>query len=179
MSYVNINTLEKLEAVDIMVANPEVSFPNRGWNDEELEPYGYAELNMPSDHPIPGMYEKLVEGTPKKIDGKWYIQFVLAPMTEEEKRYKNELIRREIVMNTQSSLDNFAQSRGYDNILSLTTYVTSTNATYRIEAERGVELRDATWSKLYEIQEQIESGTRSVPASFLEIQSELPALVWE
>lgn len=178
MSYVNINTLEKVEAVDIMRANPEVSFPNRGWNDEELAPYGYAELWMPTEHPFPETYEKLVEGTPKKIDDKWYIQFNTVPMTEEEVKLKNEYLKSEIINGTQGWLDNFAQTRGYDNILSLTTYATSTDPKFQVEGQYGVQLRDQTWVKIYEILGDVESGVRPMPKSFSEITGELPVQTW-
>lgn len=178
MSYVNVNTLEKLEAADIMIAHPEVSFPNRSWSDEELAPYGYADLIMPQDHPIPGTYEKLIETTPKKIDDKWYIQFEVVPMTEEEVSVKKQYIQSDIIFRTQSRLDNFAQTRGYDNILSLATYATSTIPKFQQEGQYGVEVRDATWTKLYEIFDEIEAGTRPYPENYESIESELPDLQW-
>lgn len=178
MSYVNTSTLQKVEAVDIMLANPEVSFPNRGWSDEELAPYGYAELHFPTEHPFQSTYEKLVEGTPAKIGDKWYIQFDVVPMTEEEVNWKNAQIRSDIVAQTQSRLDNFAQSRNYDGILSLATYATSTNAKFQAEGQYGVTARDATWAKLYEIMAEVEAGTRPMPESFADVEPELPVLEW-
>jgi len=97
MSYININTLEKVEAVDIMTANPNISFPNRGWSDEDILPYGYAELNFPVEHPMPGRYEKLEESTPVQIDGKWYVQFAIVPITDEEIRIKDSLKAAEVL----------------------------------------------------------------------------------
>lgn len=178
MSYVKINTLEKVEAADIMLANPEVSFPNRSWSDDELAPYGYAELHFPVEHPFPGTYEKLVEVEPAKIDGKWFIQFAIVPMTDDEVRRKNEQIRSDIIIQTQSRLDNFAQSRNYDGILSLATYATSTNAKFQTEGQYGVEARDATWAKLYEIMGEVDAGTRPMPSGFADVEPELPVLEW-
>lgn len=178
MSYVNINTLEKVEAVDIMLANPQVSFPNRGWSDEELEPYGYAELHFPVEHPFPSTYEKLVEGTPAKIGDKYYIQFETVPMSTEEIGYKKAQIYNDIIAQTQSRLDNFAQSRNYDTILSLATYATSTVPKFAQEGQYGVEARDLTWAKLYEIMQEVEAGIREYPTSYADIEPQLPTLEW-
>lgn len=178
MSYVNIKTLEKIEAAGIMLANPEVSFPNRGWSDDELALYGYAELHFPVEHPFHGTYEKLVEGTPAKIGDKWYIQFDVVPMTEEEVVGKQQQIRADIITQTQNRLDNFAQSRNYDGILSLCTYATSTNPKFKAEGQYGVEARDATWAKLYEILMEVETGVRPLPDGYADVEPELPLLTW-
>lgn len=84
MSYVNTTTLQIVEAADIMAAYPDVSFPNRAWTDEELAPYGYAILYYPPNPPVPTRYENLVEIEPEEIDGLWYRQFIVVPMTPEE-----------------------------------------------------------------------------------------------
>lgn len=86
--------------------------------------------------------------------------------------------KAQLIQQTQQHLDSFAQTRGYDNILSLCTYATSTVIQFQAEGQTGVRLRDATWSKLYEILATIESGIRLIPGSFDEIKAELPELVW-
>lgn len=178
MSYINIETLEKVEASDIMRAHPTVSFPNRGWGDDDLEPYGYAELHTPAEYPFPGTYEKLVEGTPAKIGDKWYIQFDVVPMTEQEIAVKKDQIVNSIVLQTQNRLDDFAKTHNYDGILSLATYATSTVPKFQAEGQYGVEARDATWAKLYEIIGEVESGARPMPEGYTEIEPELPQLAW-
>ena len=89
-----------------MVAHPDISFPNRGWNDEDLLPHGYAVLWMPNEHPFPGRYEKLVETTPNNIDGKWYIQFEVVAMTEDEIKTKNSMRSAEILYEREQLLKN-------------------------------------------------------------------------
>lgn len=178
MSYINLTTLEKVEAADIMLANPTVSFPNRGWSDEELEPYGFAILAIPATHPIPGPYEKLVETTPAKIDGQWFLQWEAVPMTESEIAVKDAETASSILAQTQARLDNFARTRNYDGILSLCTYATSTNAKFQAEGQYGVTARDDTWAKLYEIMGEVEAGTRPMPVGFKDIEPELPILQW-
>lgn len=178
MSYVNINTLEKVEARDIMLAHPNISFPNRGWSDEDILPFGYAELHFPSDHPQPSTYEKLVEVQPKKIGDKWYIQFDVVPLNAAEIKAKKEYLISNLIEVTQYRLDSFANTRDYDNILSLCTYATSTNEKFRKEGQYGVEARDATWAKLYEILDEVKAGIRELPTDFVQIEYEFPVLSW-
>lgn len=178
MSYVKISTKEKVEAKDIMLAHPNISFPNRGWSDEDILPFGYAELHFPSDHLQPSTYEKLVEVEPEEIDGKWYIQFAVVPLDEDEIKIKKQYLISNLIEVTQYRLDSFANTRDYDNILSLCTYATSTNEKFRKEGQYGVEARDATWAKLYEILDEVEAGTRELPTDFAQIEYELPVLSW-
>lgn len=88
-------------------------------------------------------------------------------------------IRAEIISTVSTKLDDFANTRNYDSILSATTYSTSTNAQFAAEGQRAIQLRDATWTKLYEILDQVMSGSRAMPMSYADIQSELPELSWE
>lgn len=178
MSYVNVNTLQKVEAIDIMLDHPTVSFPNRGWSDDDLEPYGYAELHFPAEHPFPGTYEKLVETIPHKIDNKWYIQFEVIPMTEKEIELTNLNFRLDIIEGTKGRLNQFANTKDYDNIMSLCTYSSSTNPVYKIEGEYGIKARDDTWNKVYEILADVDAGLRTMPTGFEQIVSELPILEW-
>jgi hypothetical protein len=83
-----------------------------------------------------------------------------------------------IIEATQRRLDEFAQTRNYDNILSACTYATDANPKFAAECQYCVEARSATWSKLYEILAAVEAGTRSAPAGYQDIESELPALAW-
>lgn len=87
-------------------------------------------------------------------------------------------LQAEVIFAAQARLNTFARTRNYDGILSLCTYATSTNSKFQAEGQCGVEARDATWAKLYEILAEVEAGTRPVPSSYAEIESELPALVW-
>lgn len=79
----------------------------------------------------------------------------------------------------QSRLDRWAQSRGYDGILSACTYATSLVPRFQAEGQRAVDVRDQTWAKLYEILAEVEAGTRPVPLNLAEIEADLPSLTWE
>lgn len=87
-------------------------------------------------------------------------------------------IREQIVIDTQTHLDVFAQTREYDNMLSLCTYATSTVEKYRIEGQYGVDARDATWEALYQIFDEADAGKRPEPTSFADVVGDLPALAW-
>ena len=49
---------------------------------------------------------------------------------------------------------------------------------FQTEGQYAVTARDATWEKLYEILAEVEAGTRPIPTSFSDIESELPVLIW-
>ena len=77
----------------------------------------------------------------------------------------------------QSMLDETAQERGYDNILSLCTYATSPTAKFAAEGQAGVSWRDEVWAKGYAILADVEGGERAIPTE-AELLSELPNFVW-
>lgn len=78
----------------------------------------------------------------------------------------------------QKRLDAFAQTRGYDGIVSLCSYATSANPTFGAEGQRGVALRDATWQALIDLKQAVINGERSMPGSWEAVEAELPALTW-
>lgn len=84
----------------------------------------------------------------------------------------------EITSATQLRLDAWARERNYDGILSLATYATSSVPKFATEGQRGVDNRDATWAKLYQIMGEVRAGTRPIPASFADIEPDLPVLAW-
>lgn len=87
-------------------------------------------------------------------------------------------LRAEVVAATQQRLDDFARTRNYDGILSVCTYATSTVPRFATEGQYAVNVRDATWAKLYEMLADMEAGTRPMPAGFADIEPELPVLEW-
>lgn len=91
---------------------------------------------------------------------------------------QQEALRKEVVAATQYRLDQFAATRNYDSILSASTYSASTVESFRAEGLYAVSARDATWAKLYQIMADVQSGSRLLPASYYEIEGELPVLEW-
>lgn len=78
----------------------------------------------------------------------------------------------------QKRLDDFAATRGYDGIMSAATYATSTNAKFSSEGQYAVEIRDTTWAKAYELLAEVHNGTRPMPSSIADFESELPVMQW-
>jgi hypothetical protein len=96
-------------------------------------------------------------------------------MTPEEKQVA---LYKDVIKFTQKRLDDIAQTRNYDGILSAASYATSTNLKFKTEGQYCVDVRDLTWAKLYELLAEIQAGTRQAPNSFSDIESELPVLSW-
>ena len=78
----------------------------------------------------------------------------------------------------QQRLDDFARTRGYDNIMSACSYFGSANPRFKQEADRAIALRDATWAAAYALLDDVLSGQRPMP-TFDEVCAALPALTWE
>lgn len=77
----------------------------------------------------------------------------------------------------QNMLDTTVKTQGYDGILSLASYVGSTNPVFKAEALAGIAWRDAVWTEGYSILAQVQAGTIAQPTitSFLAM---LPQMVW-
>jgi len=83
----------------------------------------------------------------------------------------------EVTAAVQRRLDTFAQTRGYDNIFTATTYASSTDPYFRAEGECAVQARDMTWRMAYQILGAVLAGARPEP-TLEELMAELPELHW-
>lgn len=77
----------------------------------------------------------------------------------------------------------FAATRNYgtptvDAFTSLLTYLTSTVAKFKAEAERGQLLRDTAWSNMIAYFDQVMAGTLPVPTSISTIDALIPQMTW-
>lgn len=77
----------------------------------------------------------------------------------------------------QKWMDTTVQKRGYDNIVSVCTYATSSDITFSAEGKAAKEWRDKVWRYCYDVVADIVSGKRSIP-SISELLNELPKLEW-
>lgn len=77
----------------------------------------------------------------------------------------------------QRRLDEWAKERGYESILSLCTYATSTVPKFQAEGQRGVEVRDTCWQFGYSLLAQVESGQAPIPSED-ELLQMLPPMEW-
>jgi hypothetical protein len=84
----------------------------------------------------------------------------------------------EFTRQIQQRLDAFAQTRGYDNILSACTYASSLIPGFAAEGRYCAGARDATWAAAWAILNAVEAGNRPMPGSIADIEADLPALQW-
>lgn len=89
-----------------------------------------------------------------------------------------ETIKALTTQHVQQKLDAFAQEKGYDNLLSATSYKDSTVIQFSTEATIAIALRDQVWGALYTYFDGVLAGTNPVPTSIADIEAGLPAFVW-
>lgn len=145
---------------------------------KEIAEYGVSKLKLTT----PPYFDPTTQGRheviPALVDGVWTQQWEVYALNPGEAAQAVARLQQDIVDATQQRLDNFAKTRGYDGIVSLCTYATSPTAKFQAEGQYGVEARDATWAKLYEILAEVEAGTRPVPSGYQDIEPDLPPLQW-
>lgn len=101
-----------------------------------------------------------------------FYNFPLGELTPPEE------VQKSYIDAIQKRLDEFAQTRGYDNIFTVCSYYGSKNEKFSAEAKRCIDLRDATWEKCYQILDDVNNGNREIP-TLEQVISELPVLTWE
>lgn len=162
---INTETMEwPIYQGDFEVAHPDMNVNN---------PPAPFQWVYTSDQPEHNSITQGVQEVEPKQDetGKWYTQYRVYD-------YTASIVFDWFARNIQWKLDEFAKTRGYENITSLATYSTSTNSKFIIEGQYGVQVRDQMWATLYQILAEVETGTRPMPQSFEEIEQELPQLEW-
>ena len=82
------------------------------------------------------------------------------------------------VQQTQTRLDTFARTRGYDGILSACTYASSSVPKFAAEGLYAVNARDMTWAALYTLMASVQAGTAPMPTGFADVEPLLPVLGW-
>jgi enamine deaminase RidA (YjgF/YER057c/UK114 family) len=87
-------------------------------------------------------------------------------------------VEADFVAAAQNLMDTGAQSLGYDNILSLASYLNSSNATFKAQAAAGIAWRDAVWTEGYTILAAIKAGTTTAPATTAAFVALLPTVTW-
>jgi len=69
---------------------------------------------------------------------------------------------KEVEQAIQTMLDTEAQTAGYDSLLSVCSYSTSTGP-FQPDGKSFIDWRDACWSKVISIQQEVLAGTRAEP----------------
>lgn len=157
---------------------PNVSFP-QNLSEINLDKYNVKKV-VEVLRPLTSSLEVLEDAHPvfDETTQTWVQQWHIRELLPEEINTRNESIKQDIIFNVQTRLDEFAKIRGYDNMLSLCTYATDQTTKFSVEGKYGVLVRGQTWAKLYEILEEVNSGTRPMPERYQDIEPLLPILEW-
>lgn len=126
-----------------------------------LVPQVWPELAEGQKHGEPVVYADRVE-----------VPAVAIPVEDLMQQTKDRL-----TMAVQAHLDTTAQARGYDGILSLCSYATSTDPVFAAEGQAGVVWRDACWRAGYNIMAEVLAGTRDIPTE-AELLAAMPEIGW-
>jgi len=81
-------------------------------------------------------------------------------------------------VHVQGLLDTFAQTKNYDDIKSVATYVNSSIPAFALDASTAVLLRDQSWDALNTYIASVQAGTTPVPLTVEEITAIIPTLAW-
>ena len=159
--------------------NPDISFPIEP-DDASLAALGVMRVFFTNPPSANENTQKVVEGTPifNPTSQRWEQDWQVLALTTEELAARDKALYDGIVASTQVRLDTFAQSRGYDSILSACTYASSSVPKFTAEGQYCVDARDATWAKLLELLAEVQAGTRPRPSGYADVEPELPPLVW-
>lgn len=157
--------------------NPGTSFPANP-PDALLAEWGVFPVAPVDPPPHDALTETLVEGAPIEIGGGRFQTWTVRPASAEEIEDRQQRIRDSITESVQQRLDDFARTRGYDNIVSACSYATSQHPKYGPEGRHCVTAREATWDAMFSIEAEVLASTRPMPMSYEEIADELPVLVW-
>ena len=86
-------------------------------------------------------------------------------------------LKQSLTSAVQKHMDDTAQQRNFDDILSLCTYATSAKPKFKAEGQAGVEWRDDVWLYCYAELDKVLAGERGTPTTE-ELIDELPVFTW-
>lgn len=142
--------------------------------EEDKFPKHWTEVPLPS--PI---YTPIFNGSRDAETGEWtgVWEDIGLPSAEDIQAQNIEYAQANLTAGVQKYLDTLARSRGYDSILSLCTYATSTNPKFQGEGQAGVVLRDGCWEVGHQLVSDVVNGIREIP-TLQQVLDMLPAPVW-
>lgn len=139
-------------------------------------------LTVTNEPPFDPLTQRCVRAGCEKVGDEWRYKWTVEALTAQEiaanQAAADKALYDSIVTATQQRLDTFAQSRGYDSILSACTYASSSVVKFATEGQYCVDARDGTWAALLTVLAEVQAGTRPKPSGYAAIEAELPALVW-
>jgi hypothetical protein len=109
------------------------------------------------------------------IDGVFKVVYQVTDLSQETMiaRFESQATKA-----TKERLDNFADTKGYDTIMTAAHRVNSHWPRLKAEGDYCNEKMDETWNTLYAIFDDVKAGDRLIPDDFESIESELPLLEW-
>ena len=161
---------------DFRVSNPNVSLPLTP-TDAQLAEVGVYPVNTVTP-PATTVYQTLTDGTPVFQNGVWVQNWIVSDADPLQVAANKSNMIAMCEQDNQQRMDDFAQTRGYDNMLSACTYATSNTEPYHTEGQYCVEARDSSWSDFYAYFAACENGSRVWPTSFADVVPALPVLQW-
>lgn len=162
--------------LDYQLTHPNVSVPLTATT-AQLEELGIYPVK-PVTPPVVTVFQMLTDGTPILTDGIWTQNWVISAATPIQVQSNKESMIASCEQDNQSRMDAFAQTRGYDSMLSACTYATSATEPYKTEGQYCVTARDASWSDFYAYFAACEAGSQPWPTSFSDVVPFLPVLEW-
>lgn len=155
--------------------NPNTSFP-KTISANTLAQFGVYEVY---EEPVPSYDQdthKPGVSYITKSGGKWIWRTPVVKLTAEDIQSRVQA-QVEVYTNAiQMMLDDEAKSRGYDGILSLCSYATSSNPKFQAEGQAGVEWRDGVWAGAYAALEEWKSGGQK--PTLEDLLASLPKMAW-
>lgn len=182
MTYINTATQAQASESEIRSLFSNTSFPV-----PFVPPEGYAFV-FPTPQPAHDAVTQTVRKIASELTalGTWEQRWEVVELFDvqadkdaaiaADARDKALALQKAVVDATQDRLDKFAQTRGYDSILSAATYAASGVPKFAAEGQCAVNVRDATWAELYTVLADVQAGRRPMPKGFDDI--ELPVLEW-
>lgn len=116
---------------------------------------------------------------------KWSVPNVSEPTIDEiislAPNYQNQFDLAIFISDGKIALSNYidsiAQQQQYNDAVSCASYVNSTNATWKAQAETFIAWRDSVYTYVIAQETLMQNGSRSIP-TFAEFQTELPVIAW-
>lgn len=92
-----------------------------------------------------------------------------------------DFLKAAVVREVEEGLQRLAAERSYDNITSLTSYMNSSDPTFKAEAIYGDQIRSTAYRNLYIYLNKVESGQLQLANTWEQLvaDAQLPAFTWD
>jgi hypothetical protein len=163
----------------LLTDNRSISFPdNIHSNIERQQEYGVFDVAPADPIDYDPMTQRVEHGDPVLVGGQWKISSQVVDLNNGQLQAKLNMLKESIEEATEQRLEDAAKGRGYKSLDRLLNYTNSTNEKWATEAIYMQQLQTQTWEALLSILAAVNAGTREAPASYEEIEPELPVIDW-